>query len=85
MASQKALHIPYVLGPFTQFSRPIPSPGEHDVLVKLEAAALNPADWKLRKFPGYIKEYPAMVGTDGAGVVVKVGSQVKGVSVGDRV
>lgn len=32
-----------------------------------------------------IKEYPALLGTDGAGVVVQLGEGVEGVEVGDRV
>jgi NADPH:quinone reductase-like Zn-dependent oxidoreductase len=87
--TQKALHLPYAQGPYTPTTRPVPSSlGPTDVLVKLEAVALNPSEWKLQKIPEaakFIQAYPAMCGSDGAGVVVEVGSEVVGVGVGDRV
>jgi NADPH:quinone reductase-like Zn-dependent oxidoreductase len=62
---------------------PIPTPGDDEILVKTVAVAANPTDWKhiLGKFgqPGNI------VGSDGSGVVVKVGSNVKGFKEGDIV
>ncbi|VEU22128.1 DEKNAAC103144 [Brettanomyces naardenensis] len=53
------------------------------LLVKVKAAALNPTDWKhiVVKWG----EKGDIVGADSAGVVVAVGSNVKGFSVGDNV
>ncbi|CAI9300139.1 unnamed protein product [Lactuca saligna] len=57
------------------------------VLLKVVAAALNPVDYKRRH--GYFKAtdspLPIVPGYDVAGVVVKVGSEVKGLKEGDEV
>ncbi|KAJ3009216.1 hypothetical protein NUW54_g2863 [Trametes sanguinea] len=63
----------------------VPELGPEDFLVRVEAAALNPADWKILDHGIIVDKYPAILGFDGAGVVVKVGSAVKGFAVGDRV
>ncbi len=60
--------------------------GRQDVLVRLKAAALNPADVWFRKLGAYIQdERPLVLGHDGAGVVEAVGVGVRRVRVGDRV
>lgn len=60
--------------------------GRRDVLVRLKAAALNPADVWFRKLGAYIQgEQPLVLGHDGAGVVEAVGAGVSRVRVGDRV
>lgn len=57
-----------------------------DVLVGLKAAALNHLDlWTLRGLPGLALSFPHVLGADGAGVVVDVGSDVRSVRAGDRV
>ncbi|KAM0014781.1 putative 2-alkenal reductase (NAD(P)(+)) [Helianthus debilis subsp. tardiflorus] len=65
----------------------VPEIKDDQVLVKVVAAALNPVDYKRRL--GYIKAtdspLPTTPGYDVAGVVVKVGSQVKGLKEGDEV
>jgi zinc-binding alcohol dehydrogenase/oxidoreductase len=60
---------------------PIPGPGE--VLVDLVAAALNRRDYWLRV--GGKIELPAVLGSDGAGIVSALGDGVDGVRVGDEV
>ncbi|PON56177.1 Alcohol dehydrogenase superfamily, zinc-type [Trema orientale] len=70
---------------------PVPQVKEDQVLIKVVAAALNPIDFK--RMLGYIKAIdpefdsppPTVPGYDVAGVVVKVGSQVKKFKVGDEV
>ena len=65
---------------------PTPEPGEGQVLVKLEAAALNRADlWTRSGWPGLKIEYPHILGCDGAGSVAAIGSCVSGWNPGDRV
>ena len=61
-------------------------PDGADVLVRLEAAAINPADLYFREYGPYVGEAEGCVlGHDGAGVVEKIGARVKGLKVGDRV
>lgn len=65
---------------------PIPEPGERQVLVKLEAAALNRVDiWTRNGWPGIKLEYPHISGADGAGTVAGLGACVSGWNIGDRV
>jgi NADPH:quinone reductase-like Zn-dependent oxidoreductase len=57
-----------------------------DVLIHLEAAALNRLDlWTLRGLPGVASTFPHILGGDGAGVVEEVGVNVRRVKPGDRV
>jgi NADPH:quinone reductase-like Zn-dependent oxidoreductase len=57
-----------------------------DVIVKLEAAALNHIDiWTRMGATGMHVPMPHILGADGAGVVVDVGAEVKGVKTGDKV
>ncbi|KAI4350700.1 hypothetical protein L6164_005130 [Bauhinia variegata] len=66
---------------------PLPQLKEDQVLIKVAAAALNPIDYK--RLAGYFKDtdspLPTAPGYDVAGVVVKVGSQVKKFKEGDEV
>ncbi len=73
-------------GKWTLGEAPIPSPGPQDVLVKVISAALNPIDWKLvdSPFSAIIPEYPFISGTDGAGIVEAVGSEVTSLAKGDK-
>ncbi|MFK4761748.1 zinc-binding alcohol dehydrogenase family protein [Microbacterium sp. ZW T5_45] len=81
---------------YTEFGSPdvlhqieIPEPvvGSGEVVVRIEAAGVNPIDAKLRsgKRPSPPIEEPRRVGTDGAGVVTSVGPGVDGFAIGDRV
>jgi NADPH:quinone reductase-like Zn-dependent oxidoreductase len=57
----------------------------NQVGIKVTATAINPVDHKMRDHDAFLKEYPAVLGSDAAGVVVAVGAEVKGLQVGDRV
>ena len=61
--------------------------GPEQVLVKLQAAAINPIDLKIRaapeRFP--IAKEGAILGCDGAGVIEAVGDAVSGFNIGDEV
>jgi NADPH:quinone reductase len=57
-----------------------------ELLIQLKAAGVNPIDTKLRsRGTFYPERMPAILGCDGAGVVVAVGEQVSQFSVGDEV
>jgi NADPH:quinone reductase-like Zn-dependent oxidoreductase len=67
---------------------PTPEPGPGEMLVRLHAAGLNPFDWKVAD--GALKDvvphsFPLVLGSDGAGQVVKVGPGVTRYRAGDRV
>ena len=71
-----------------------PEVGADDVLVRVRAAALNPADWHfLRGDPlvarlmgvGLTKPKARVAGIDAAGVVERVGANVRGVRNGEEV
>jgi NADPH:quinone reductase-like Zn-dependent oxidoreductase len=63
--------------------RPVPEPGPGQVLVKMEAAALNHLDlWVRRGIPGVKYPLPMVPGTDLAGVVEAVGPGVTGIEPG---
>ncbi|MGD9995488.1 MAG: zinc-binding dehydrogenase [Ilumatobacteraceae bacterium] len=68
-------------------SVPDPSPGALDVVIDVEACALNRLDIVQRagwyQMPGF--RYPHIPGMDVAGTVVEIGSAVTSVAVGDRV
>lgn len=72
---------------------PVPVPGPREVLIRVEAAALNPADlfrlrgrpWVLRVGGGLRRPRHGVIGTDAVGAVVAVGEAVTGVRRGDRV
>ena len=56
-----------------------------EVGIKITATAVNPVDWKMRDHDAFITKYPAILGSDAAGTIVAVGSNVTRFSVGDRV
>jgi len=65
-----------------------PTPGPTQVRIAVRAAGVNPIDWKI--VAGYMRELmpielPAGVGSDVAGVVDAVGSEVTEWAVGDEV
>jgi mitochondrial enoyl-[acyl-carrier protein] reductase / trans-2-enoyl-CoA reductase len=64
-------------------SRPWPTPAGGEVIVKMRAAPINPAD--LNQIEGKYPiraELPATPGFEGAGIVVDVGADVKGLATG---
>ncbi|KIP06232.1 hypothetical protein PHLGIDRAFT_24661 [Phlebiopsis gigantea 11061_1 CR5-6] len=84
---QKALYLQSRLGSFALGTAEIPTPEAGELLVEIHATALNPVDWKIQDHDivGLIKEYPAVLGTDSAGVVKAIGEGVTNFAVGDRV
>ncbi|MFD9793672.1 NADP-dependent oxidoreductase [Streptomyces sp. NPDC059070] len=72
---------------FIEVDRPVPGPGE--LLVEVRAAGVNPVDWKLRnglRRPGAAEaEFPAVFGSEIAGVVAEPGPGVTGFAAGEAV
>ena len=64
---------------------PIPQPSEHDLLVKVEAVSVNPADTKVRSPKAKIEENVRILGWDAAGTVIAIGDKVSSYQVGDQV
>lgn len=67
---------------------PAPAPGAGEVLIEVEASAVNHIDLFVRQ--GFFAEmmpleFPAILGGDAAGTVAAVGADVEGFAVGDRV
>jgi NADPH:quinone reductase-like Zn-dependent oxidoreductase len=74
--------------PLQEAEVPEPVVGEHDVLVRVDAAGLNPLDEGIRA--GAFKQIlpyrlPLILGNDLAGTVIRVGAQVRGFKPGDEV
>ena len=82
-STQKALLLDAKFGKFVVDTIPVPKPGPGEVLVKIQAAALNPVDWKVQKYGIFADKFPAVLGMDIAGDVEELGEGVTDSSVGD--
>jgi NADPH:quinone reductase-like Zn-dependent oxidoreductase len=69
--------------------RPEPHAGPGDIRIRVSAAGLNPADWKIATDPQRAAAFgltaPTGFGSDVAGVIDEVGDAVTGWAVGDHV
>lgn len=63
----------------------IPEPGPRDLLVRVEAVAVNPRDIKSRNTLRGTPEQPRIIGYDASGVVERVGKDVTLFRPGDAV
>lgn len=64
---------------------PDPIPGPRDLIVRIEAVALNQLDLRVLRPKDRIEPSPRVLGWDAAGVVVAVGREVTLFKTGDRV
>jgi NADPH:quinone reductase-like Zn-dependent oxidoreductase len=67
---------------------PVPEVGEDEVLVRLHAAGVQPADWHVRRgdlADRFEHVFPVVLGMDGMGVVEAVGANVTRLSHGENV
>lgn len=74
--------------PVEMIDLPIPEPGPEEVLVRVKAASVNPVDFKTRDgdLKSVVKHtFPLVLGNDLAGVVEKVGKDVRNFKAGDKV
>jgi zinc-binding alcohol dehydrogenase family protein len=63
---------------------PTPTPGPHDLLVRVRGISMNPVDVKVREFMAP-KTDARVLGYDAAGVVTAIGDSVTRFAVGDEV
>ena len=85
MASNKVAFLDKAGNPFRIAEAPIPSPGPNEIVVKNHAIALNPLDHIQYTKGIMVKSYPAVLGSDVAGDVYAIGSDVTRFKKGDRV
>jgi NADPH:quinone reductase-like Zn-dependent oxidoreductase len=67
---------------------PDPKPGPGEVLIRVQAASINPVDLKMRSGEAHERfpvTFPGILGRDFAGVIRELGEGVSGFAVGDRV
>jgi NADPH:quinone reductase-like Zn-dependent oxidoreductase len=67
---------------------PVPEPAPDEVLIKIHGAGVNPVEWKIRN--GVMRQarpvrFPAILGSDAAGTVERVGAVVSRFHPGDAV
>ncbi|MBB6450770.1 NADPH:quinone reductase-like Zn-dependent oxidoreductase [Geomicrobium halophilum] len=62
-----------------------PALGKHDVLIEMYATSVNPIDFKIREGKRQNLNFPVILGSDVAGIVIEKGTEVTHFSVGDRV
>jgi NADPH:quinone reductase len=65
---------------------PIPEPNDNQIQIKVHAVGVNPYDGLVRA--GYVPKpinFPCILGDDSAGIVTKIGKNVKNFAPGDRV
>lgn len=86
-ATMKAVRIHALGGPdvlrFEDVPKPEPGPGE--LLVRVQAAGVNPVDWKIREGRLGQVPLPSIMGSDFSGVIESVGADVKGFQTGETV
>src|SRR5207302_4337885 len=64
---------------------PVPQPAADEVLIRAAASSLNPLEYKLADLNFFGRTPPVVLGLDLSGIVVDVGSAVRGIAVGDSV
>ena len=84
-STHKALFLLEKYGQFAVREVETYTPGRGELLVEIKAIGLNPLDGKIQDVGIFVQDYPAIIGTDAAGVVKQVGEGVTDFAVGDRV
>lgn len=81
----KTVQLIQVGAPLEDREVPTPSPRANEVLIAVKAAGIRHSDVHYRDGTGHVGFVPITPGHEIAGVVAKVGADVTGVKVGDRV
>ncbi len=71
-------------GRLTMQTVPMPEPGADEVRIKIRAAGVNPADWKMLRMTGPAGAAP-ILGLDASGIIDAVGPSVSGWRRGEAV
>lgn len=83
-SEMRALQVTQFNAPYELRTIPVPTPGPHDLLVKIAVASYCHTDSMVRA--GVFKsELPQTASHEGSGTVVAVGDQVSSFAIGDRV
>src|SRR5262245_36547315 len=64
---------------------PVRRPAPDQVLIRVAASSLNPLEYKLAELNFFRRTPPVVLGLDLSGIVVAIGSAVRGIAVGDSV
>jgi NADPH:quinone reductase-like Zn-dependent oxidoreductase len=72
-------------GPFQLIQAPKPRLAPDEVLIQQRVIALNLIDVKQRDTGILVPSWPRVLGFEGGGIVRRVGSEVRGLQVGDEV
>jgi len=85
--TMKAVRIHSFGGPevLTYEEVPRPEPAADQILVRVQAAGVNPVDWKIRQGLFGESPLPQILGSDFSGVVEAAGSNVRQFKIGDPV
>lgn len=73
------------LQPFSEIDIDKPVPKGKDILVKIKAISINPADLKVKKSYKSENNIPKILGWDAVGIVDDIGNEVLNFKVGDEV
>ncbi|MCC9167664.1 zinc-binding dehydrogenase [Pontibacter harenae] len=72
----KAIYLEDINKPFVLIDKEKPTAGPGEAIVQVKAAALNHRDVWIQQGRYFIKDYPAILGSDAAGMVSEVGAGV---------
>lgn len=64
---------------------PEPTAGPDDLIIRILTTSVNPLDCRIRSKATVQRTFPLILGFDACGIVVEMGSNVKGFKIGDRV
>ncbi|KAI4829790.1 hypothetical protein CgunFtcFv8_020728 [Champsocephalus gunnari] len=88
MAGENLSVVLHAKGDLRLENRPIPEPGPNEVLLQMHSVGICGSDvhyWQNGRIGDFVLTKPMVLGHEAAGRVMKVGSEVKHLKVGDRV